>query len=56
MFCKTCGVHLFRTAAEGESPWNVMPLNLRALHEVKLEELNVAKHNGRNSSPSSEND
>ena len=47
LFCKTCGVHLLGAPPDGESPLKSVPLNLRAMHGVEWDELNVEKHNGR---------
>jgi hypothetical protein len=46
MFCKTCGVHLLCAAADSEEPLKVVPLNLRAMHGVEWDELNVTKRDG----------
>ena len=47
LFCKICGVHLLGAAADGGGPLKLVPLNVRAMHGVEWDQLNVTKHNGR---------
>lgn len=52
-FCKTCGIHILGPDVDREGSVKVTPLNLRAVHGVKLEELNVTRrYEGASSSRS----
>jgi len=48
LFCNICGIHVANSLAEGE---DVMPINMRILRGIRVEDCRVAKYDGYSEEP-----